>query len=51
MTEIFRTVDPTFQTMWNGQAIWNTIDPFSFYPGDNYVNYVAIDIYDRYYIK
>nr|BAJ95874.1 predicted protein [Hordeum vulgare subsp. vulgare] len=51
MTEIFRAVDPTFKTIWNGQVIYNELSPFQFYPGDAYVDYVAIDIYDKYYLN
>jgi hypothetical protein len=46
VADIFRSVSPSFRFDWNGTAGFLQ-DDLAAYPGDNYVDVVGLDVYDK----
>jgi hypothetical protein len=45
-----RAVAPDLKFDWNPIAGWQPVDPASAYPGDAYVDYIGVDVYDQSWI-
>ena len=48
LVDLARDISPSFEFDWNGAATYAGYDATTSYPGDTYVDYISVDVYDTY---